>query len=351
MIQLPWFWIILAVVLLVLALATAFLWKLRGFHRLEGEWLKQVEAHAKDDPQVRALQNAQWLSGRVSSHDEWLRNVLAFLGAVGILGGIAFTWYQFQETLRTNADQVKAGRQGQVAEQVRSAIEGFGHEEESVRVGNLLLLERLSREEPDLYGNIAVEIIASFIRRRGSAALGVRARGQNELWPPQDVRSALAILGRRANAGPGKRPEELPDLRGVFLVGADLKGLPLKALRFEDAYFTEANLADSDVSYSVFRRAHLEEVSFFNATMLEADFQDAVMTEAILSLVRAQRTSFLGAQLQGARLLNPQLAGANVRGANLSGADLLTLPQLEAADGDGSTVLPPSLLRPPRWSR
>ena len=100
-------------------------------------------------------------------------------------------------------------------------------------------------------------------------------------------------------------------------------------------------------------------------------------------LVRAElpgaKVDYRGADLTGARLATADLTGANLRGARLIGADLrradltladltgadlraarlhgtnlarslfLTQPQLDAAEGDISTKLPPSLTRPVQW--
>jgi len=72
-----------------------------------------------------------------------------------------------------------------------------------------------------------------------------------------------------------------------------------------------------------------------------------------------------GANLRGARLIGADLrrasfgladlTGADLRTASLHGADLagslfLSQSQLDAADGDTSTKLPPSLTRPAQWS-
>jgi uncharacterized protein YjbI with pentapeptide repeats len=62
----------------------------------------------------------------------------------------------------------------------------------------------------------------------------------------------------------------------------------------------------------------------------------------------------IGADLSGADLSLADLIGADLRGTDLSGADLtgsifLTQPQLDAARGDLSTKLPPSLARPAHW--
>jgi uncharacterized protein YjbI with pentapeptide repeats len=62
----------------------------------------------------------------------------------------------------------------------------------------------------------------------------------------------------------------------------------------------------------------------------------------------------IGADLRGADLRMADLTGADFRGADLGGADLsdsifITQSQLEAANGDCTTQLPPSLTRPEHW--
>lgn len=116
-------------------------------------------------------------------------------------------------------------------------------------------------------------------------------------------------------------------------------------------------------------RAHREQV---NAVLLQAselvraqvpggglDYRGADLTGA--SLAKADLT---GANLRGARLLGADLSradltladltGADLRAANLRGADLarslfLTQSQLDTAEGDSGTTLPPSLARPAQW--
>lgn len=63
----------------------------------------------------------------------------------------------------------------------------------------------------------------------------------------------------------------------------------------------------------------------------------------------------IAADLHGADLRLADLIGADFRDAELSGADLtgalfLTQAQLNAAKGDATTTLPPSLTRPAHWS-
>jgi uncharacterized protein YjbI with pentapeptide repeats len=86
------------------------------------------------------------------------------------------------------------------------------------------------------------------------------------------------------------------------------------------------------------------------ADLIGKDFKGADLTAANL-----RSAQLVGADLRGARLGMADLTGADLRGADLRGADLtgsifLTQSQLDAANGDIDTKLPPSLTRPARWS-
>jgi uncharacterized protein YjbI with pentapeptide repeats len=62
----------------------------------------------------------------------------------------------------------------------------------------------------------------------------------------------------------------------------------------------------------------------------------------------------IAADLRRSDLAGVDLLGADLRDARLEGADLaralfLTQPQVDAAQGDAATVLPPALRRPQHW--
>ena len=62
----------------------------------------------------------------------------------------------------------------------------------------------------------------------------------------------------------------------------------------------------------------------------------------------------IGADLRGADLSSSDLLGADLRATDVRGADLrtclfLTQPQVEAAQGDPGTKIPPALTRPAHW--
>ncbi|MET8893811.1 pentapeptide repeat-containing protein [Streptomyces albogriseolus] len=87
-----------------------------------------------------------------------------------------------------------------------------------------------------------------------------------------------------------------------------------------------------------------------------ADLMGARLSGADLRGASLRGALLVGADLTKADLRGADLIGADLRGADLSGADLtgtlfLTQAQLDAARGDASTTLPPSLGRPAHWAR
>lgn len=85
-----------------------------------------------------------------------------------------------------------------------------------------------------------------------------------------------------------------------------------------------------------------------------ADLIGANLRGADLSGASLRGAFLIGADLRGADLRLADVIGADLRGTDLRGADLtgsiyLIQSQLDAANGDGSTVLPPSFSRPEHW--
>lgn len=87
-----------------------------------------------------------------------------------------------------------------------------------------------------------------------------------------------------------------------------------------------------------------------------ADLAGAALADAVLCAVDLRGALLLGADLRNADLRWADLLGADLRGADLAGADLrealyLTQPQVDAARGDGRTLLGEGLRRPRHWQR
>jgi uncharacterized protein YjbI with pentapeptide repeats len=85
-----------------------------------------------------------------------------------------------------------------------------------------------------------------------------------------------------------------------------------------------------------------------------ADLVGARLRQADLRGANLRGALLVAADLRHADLRHADLTGADLRAADLSAADLtdalfLTQPQVNAARGDATTRLPPSLVRPEHW--
>lgn len=85
-----------------------------------------------------------------------------------------------------------------------------------------------------------------------------------------------------------------------------------------------------------------------------ADLMGARLSGADLRGANLRGAYLIAADLSGADLRSADLIGADFRDTNLRGADLrdtlfLTQPQLNAAQGDPTTRIPPSLTHPTHW--
>jgi uncharacterized protein YjbI with pentapeptide repeats len=85
-----------------------------------------------------------------------------------------------------------------------------------------------------------------------------------------------------------------------------------------------------------------------------ADLIGARLSDVDLRGANLRGARLIGAELRRADLGLADLTGADLRDADLRGADLteslfLTQSQLDSAQGDAGTRLPPKLTRPPSW--
>lgn len=85
------------------------------------------------------------------------------------------------------------------------------------------------------------------------------------------------------------------------------------------------------------------------ADLAGADLRRAALAGSNLRGALLVAARLQGADLRWADLVGADLRDADLRGANLSGALFLSRSQLEAARGDGATVLPETLDRPTHW--
>jgi DnaJ-domain-containing protein 1 len=126
----------------------------------------------------------------------------------------------------------------------------------------------------------------------------------------------------------------------------DLNGLKVS---ISERQFGCAQGGPVNLSLTELRGAGLDQ-----ATLTEANLTGAVLIGADLSDARLEKADLSGANLRKANLAYATLTDARLAGANLCGADLhsasgLTQAQIEQAQGDYRTALPPHLAIPEAW--
>lgn len=145
----------------------------------------------------------------------------------------------------------------------------------------------------------------------------------------------------------GKRAE----FKGMDLAGGDLAGTVLANAGFRDADLSDANLAEARLDGADFRHASLSAADLSGANMGVAQLR-----HSDLQLANLQGASLRGADLSGAKLRGAKLAGADFKGATLVGTSLreadlsqvnnLIQSQVDKAECDMKTKLPPGVRRP-----
>lgn len=139
--------------------------------------------------------------------------------------------------------------------------------------------------------------------------------------------------------------------QGMDLAGGDLSRAVLANATFREADLSDARLAESRLDGADFRYAVLGA-----ADLTGANLGVAQLRHADLRLANLQGATLRGADLSGARLRGAKLAGADFGGAMLVGTDLcevdlaqvdnLTQAQVDKAECDMKTKLPPGVCRP-----
>lgn len=254
---------------------------------------------------------------RFELENESRKTVAQIVGGAVLLAGLYFT----AQTLRTGQETLRVNQEGQITERFTKAIDHLGNKELPVKLGGIYALERIARDSERDRGPI-IEVLTAYVRENAAlstlhdgetkAAMSVKGGAEGKMLTA-DIQAILTVLGRRTRSPfqtikPEGRQSEplqgpnlhLTDLRGAYLVGADLQEANLYMVNLKGAWLYKADL----------RGAYLR----------GADLQDTILDLA-------------------------KLEGANLSGANLRGA-MVTQQQLDSARTDASTVCPHSLKCP-----
>ncbi len=200
--------------------------------------------------------------------------LLQSIAGVGVLVGVYFTWRQLAET-RRQAEQTSASTRAQLAlavqqqvnDKLAAAVEHLGHEQQSVQIAGVSMLELIARDRPDLRDLIA-QLLVAHVRQLTPWCPG-NADDTDDEFPSLATRApaaewALVALGR--TVVDGRWPKRLR------LNGLDLRGANLEGLRFPGA-----DLAHSHLEESFLRGTDLSDAWLVGAHLRRADFRDALL--------------------------------------------------------------------------
>lgn len=134
------------------------------------------------------------------------------------------------------------------------------------------------------------------------------------------------------------------NLSGVALERSVLVGFDLTNVSFYRAGLTEADLSGVDCGFADFHEANLIGSDFSGASLRNARLSRAYMRGA-----RLDHANLRGADLRRASMTFASLVGADIRGVDLTSTRGLVQEQLDDANGDGRTRVPPHLVQPSSW--
>ncbi|MCX4632814.1 pentapeptide repeat-containing protein [Streptomyces sp. NBC_01443] len=243
----------------------------------------------------------------------------------------------------------RLSREGQITERFSRAVDQLGKQnEDSVRVGAVLSLERVARESKADRATI-VKLLAVHIRSSlttkanpGRRSNSSARRVCRDLKP--DAAMAFIALARIHRLG---IPNVVPGFREGSHQYADLKGIPLRGADMHGAYLVDVDLSEADLGGIDLNNGNLQGANFYGASLRnanlayvnrslknprgvrlqKADLRGAVLKEACLDksvLLEAQLgvEGHKGADLGGAHLRSVVADGAWLEGVEMAGADL-----------------------------
>jgi uncharacterized protein YjbI with pentapeptide repeats len=174
---------------------------------------------------------------------------------------------------------------------------------------------------------------------------------------PQHKGRVLLFLYRSNLVTKGQRKVDLAqtdlteaDLGSAYLWNADLSHVNFDGTRLSGAY-----LATSDMRSSILSNADLSRADLTGSVLKSADLRSANLTDSDLSGadLTPSRDNYdrpLPTRLEEADLKGARLDDTKLQGVDLHAVKNLNQDQIEEAEGDSSTQLPPNLREPESWA-
>jgi uncharacterized protein YjbI with pentapeptide repeats len=223
-----------------------------------------------------------------------------------IVGGVAIFW-----NIVLSRRQLAATEDRNISDQFSKAVEQLGHENASVRIGAIYLLERIAQDSSRDYWPV-MEVLSAFVRenrllRTDFPKAAVKA--EEPIQYDRDIQAAIIVMGRRDTS-------KDPSNKSIYLNYCDLRGLAFFDDDFGRVRFHRSDLSDNNFSHTNLIGAIFWQASLERANLTKANLSSAVLDEA---------------NLQGANLTDCSLNDANLHKANLEGVIGLTVQQIKSA--------------------
>jgi hypothetical protein len=262
-----------------------------------------------DQDAVTGKDRVQLRNDRLRLQNDARATLLQGVAGGVLLLGAYLTWRQLQlsrqqlsHTLQATGEQLEATRrqlaiaqEGQLAERFSRAIEHLGSPPDNLdmRLGAIYALEWIATSSPEHRRTVA-SILTAYVRRHAAWTAGPTQRTQIRRPPPTpladlprlearapDIQAALTVLGRLV--GPEEDMAAVvdrlqlfdTDLRGAFLVGANLQAALLGG-----AHLQGASLRDADLRGAFLVYAQLSDVSMHGTNLRGADLRCAQLEGA-----------------------------------------------------------------------
>ena len=281
---------------------------------------------------VFALWN--WLSAEDSA-SAVIRNVgLVIAGSVAVPLAI---WRALVADRQASAAQQQSGlaERSMLNESYQKGAEMLGSEVLSVRMGGIYTLQRLSERYPCFYHIEVMRLFCAFVRhptkdkRVESLAESDEKQDGQTRTHRADVQDIMQAIGSRNPANISlERDEEFK----LYLRGADMAYLQVRAAKLSGSWLTKANLSGAILPYADLSGARLRRTDLSRAQLRHADLSNANLWDADITKAILYDANVTGADLCGINARSPVYRKA-VRG--------LTQAQLDKACADPNN--PPKL--------
>ena len=258
-----------------------------------------------------------YLLGTMSKNDTITYIGLGLGGALAAVGAVALN--QRAAAMAANNELVEKGH---IDERLKAAVQSLGHTELSVRIAAFYQFYHLAEGNSDmkLRGSI-LDILCAHLRQMTIKKVYRNVDGKHK--PTEECQCLLNIIFRNLEDIRAKNIFSgiYKDLKGAYLVGADLR-----CANAENTSFSGATLRRAQFDLSDLQGAH-----FANANMKKASFASADMRKSRFSLRNYPKAANVDAA---------DFSYAKLHGVDMSRVDGRKTIGLELAEVDETTKAP-----------